>query len=56
MDRTVELFGGIDILVNNANDCKPGPLSSVLDEDFERSFATGGPLATLRMMQRRTPT
>ncbi len=55
MDRTVELFGGIDILVNNANDCKPGPLSSVLDEDFERSFATGGPLATLRMMQRRTP-
>jgi len=52
--RTVELFGGIDILVNNANDCKPGPLLSVLDEDFERSFATG-PLATLRMMQASYP-
>jgi NAD(P)-dependent dehydrogenase (short-subunit alcohol dehydrogenase family) len=54
VDRTVELFGGIDILVNNANDCKPGPLLSVLDEDFERSFATG-PLATLRMMQASFP-
>lgn len=54
VDRTVELFGGIDILVNNANDCKPGPLLSVVDEDFERSFATG-PLATLRMMQASYP-
>ncbi|PBC42877.1 3-oxoacyl-ACP reductase [Rhodococcus sp. ACPA4] len=54
VDRTVELFGGIDILINNANDCKPGPLLSVLDEDFERSFATG-PLATLRMMQASYP-
>ncbi|MHA6737526.1 SDR family NAD(P)-dependent oxidoreductase [Rhodococcus erythropolis] len=54
VDRTVELFGGIDILVNNANDCKPGPLLSVRDEDFERSFATG-PLATLRMMQASYP-
>lgn len=54
VDRTAELFGGIDILVNNANDCKPGPLLSVLDEDFERSFATG-PLATLRMMQASYP-
>ncbi len=54
VDRTVELFGGIDILVNNANDCRPGPLLSVLDEDFERSFATG-PLATLRMMQASYP-
>jgi NAD(P)-dependent dehydrogenase (short-subunit alcohol dehydrogenase family) len=54
VDRTVELFGGIDILINNANDCKPGPLLTVLDEDFERSFATG-PLATLRMMQASYP-
>ncbi|MET8313161.1 SDR family oxidoreductase [Rhodococcus erythropolis] len=54
VDRTVELFGGIDILINNANDCKPGPLLSVLDEDFERSFATG-PLATLRVMQASYP-
>ncbi len=50
MARTIEHFGGVDILVNNANDCKPGPLLSVTDEDFERSFATG-PLATLRLMR-----
>jgi len=48
--RTVEFFGGVDVLVNNANDCKPGPLLSVTDEDFERSFETG-PLATLRLMR-----
>ncbi|MEN0139919.1 MAG: SDR family oxidoreductase [Rhodococcus sp. (in: high G+C Gram-positive bacteria)] len=50
VERTVDLFGGVDILVNNANDCSPGPILSVIDEEYERSFATG-PLATLRMMQ-----
>lgn len=50
VERTAQLFGGVDILVNNANDCKPGPILSVVDEEYERSFATG-PLATLRMMQ-----
>ncbi|MHA4852726.1 SDR family NAD(P)-dependent oxidoreductase [Rhodococcus sp. MSC1_016] len=50
VERTVDAFGGVDILVNNANDCKPGPILSVVDEEYERSFATG-PLATLRMMQ-----
>jgi NAD(P)-dependent dehydrogenase (short-subunit alcohol dehydrogenase family) len=48
--RTVDVFGGVDILVNNANDSRPGPILSVIDEEYERSFATG-PLATLRMMQ-----
>ncbi|NLU81674.1 SDR family oxidoreductase [Rhodococcus sp. HNM0569] len=47
---TVERFGGIDILVNNANDGKPGPLLDVRDDDYVRFFATG-PLATLRTMQ-----
>ena len=50
VDGTVAALGSVDILVNNANDCKPGPILSIVDEDYERSFATG-PLATLRMMQ-----
>ncbi len=47
---TVEQFGGVDIMVNNANDSKPGPLLDVVDEHFERAFASG-PLATLRFMR-----
>lgn len=54
VEETVAAFGGIDILVNNANDCRPGPLLSVVDEDHERSFATG-PLATLRTMRAAHP-
>ncbi|WP_305092956.1 SDR family NAD(P)-dependent oxidoreductase [Prescottella sp. R16] len=50
VDQAVAHFGGIDILVNNANDGGPSPLLAVKDEDFERSFATG-PLATLRLMR-----
>lgn len=50
VDATVSALGGIDILVNNANDCKPGPMLSITDDDYQRSFATG-PLATLRLMQ-----
>ncbi|MCA1005370.1 SDR family oxidoreductase [Rhodococcus hoagii] len=50
VEQTIGFFGGVDILVNNANDCGPGPLLSVKDDDFERSFATG-PLATLRLMR-----
>lgn len=50
VEQTLGFFGGIDILVNNANDCGPGKLLSVKDEDFERSFKTG-PLATLRLMR-----
>ncbi|GAA4482192.1 SDR family oxidoreductase [Rhodococcus olei] len=47
---TVERLGGVDIMVNNANDSKPGTLLDVDDADFERGFATG-PLATLRFMR-----
>ncbi len=50
VQRTVTHFGGVDILVNNANDCRPGPLLSFTDAEYERSFATG-PLATLRLMR-----
>ena len=43
-------FGGIDIVVNNAQEVPLGPLLAVSDESFERGF-TSGPLATLRMMK-----
>lgn len=48
--RTAAELGGIDVLVNNANDCKPGMLLDADDAEFEKSFATG-PLATLRTMR-----
>ncbi|MBY8857278.1 SDR family oxidoreductase [Nocardia sp. CA2R105] len=50
VDRVVATFGGIDIVVNNANDCRPGPLLTLLDEEYQRSI-DAGPMATLRMMQ-----
>lgn len=50
VEQTVSALGSVDILVNNANDCKPGPILSIVDEDYERSFASG-PLAALRLMQ-----
>ena len=50
VERTVEELGGVDILVNNANDCKPGPVLSITEDAYRQSFATG-PLATLRLMQ-----
>lgn len=50
VDKTVAELGAVDILVNNANDSKPGPLLDVVDEKFERAFASG-PMATLRFMR-----
>ncbi|ERB54658.1 hypothetical protein N806_26405 [Rhodococcus sp. P27] len=48
--RTVELFGGVDILINNAS---LNPLGNVLDLTPERlaDGLTSGPVATLRTMQ-----
>jgi NAD(P)-dependent dehydrogenase (short-subunit alcohol dehydrogenase family) len=47
---TVAVFGGIDILVNNAQEVPLGRLLDVSAEDYYRGFESG-PLATLRFMQ-----
>ena len=43
-------FGGIDILVNNAQEVPLGPLLAVEDSAFEAGFASG-PLASFRLMK-----
>jgi NAD(P)-dependent dehydrogenase (short-subunit alcohol dehydrogenase family) len=43
-------LGGIDILVNNAQEVPLGPLLSIEDAAFQAGFASG-PLATLRLMK-----
>lgn len=43
-------LGGVDILVNNAQEVPLGPLMGVTDEAFLAGFESG-PLATLRMMK-----
>ena len=48
--RTVEAFGGIDILVNNAYDGAFGPLLSLDDAAFMRGIESG-PLASFRFMR-----
>lgn len=47
---TLEALGGIDILVNNAQEVPIGPFLSISDDAFENGF-TSGPLATHRMMK-----
>lgn len=49
-DATVKQFGGIDILVNNAQEVPLGSLEKVSDEAFLAGFESG-PLAVLRLMQ-----
>jgi NAD(P)-dependent dehydrogenase (short-subunit alcohol dehydrogenase family) len=47
---TVEAFGGINILVNNAQQVPLGSLLEVSDEAFQAGWSSG-PLATFRMMK-----
>lgn len=45
-----DAFGGVDILVNNAQEVPLGPLHAVTDEAFKAGFDSG-PLATFRFMK-----
>ena len=48
--ETVDAFGTVDLLLNNANIAPLGKLLDVTDKSFELGFRIG-PLATLRMMR-----
>ena len=48
--RVVELFGAIDILVNNAQEVPLGTLDRVSDEAFTAGWESG-PLASFRLMK-----
>jgi NAD(P)-dependent dehydrogenase (short-subunit alcohol dehydrogenase family) len=50
VEAALAAFGGIDILVNNAQESPLGALLDVTDESFQRGF-NSGPLATFRMMK-----
>jgi meso-butanediol dehydrogenase / (S,S)-butanediol dehydrogenase / diacetyl reductase len=50
VDTVVEYFGGLQILVNNAQEVPLGTLEQVTDEAFTAGFESG-PLATMRMMK-----
>ena len=51
---TIETFGRLDILVNNAQHIHRGPLLETTDSDARASWESG-PLATLRFMQAAHP-
>jgi len=51
VDATIDAYGGLDILINNAQSSKPGiMLADIVDEDFELVFRSGA-LGTLYAMQ-----
>ncbi len=50
VEQTVSQFGGLDILVNNAQEVPNGPLLEVTDEAFVAGFESG-PLASFRLMK-----
>lgn len=54
VERTVATFGGLDILVNNAQEVPLGKLEDVTDEAFLAGFESG-PLATHRLMKLARP-
>ncbi|WP_430331688.1 SDR family NAD(P)-dependent oxidoreductase [Rhodococcus sp. ACT016] len=50
VDTTAALFGGVDILINNASLNPLGPINDLKPEVLERAY-NSGPVATLRTMQ-----
>ncbi|WP_176594473.1 SDR family NAD(P)-dependent oxidoreductase [Sphingobium sp. EM0848] len=54
VERAVSEFGGLDILVNNAQEVPLGPLDKVTDEAFLAGFESG-PLASFRLMKLARP-
>lgn len=50
VDRVIEHFGGLDILVNNAQEVPLGTLDEVTEESFAAGWESG-PLATFRLMK-----
>ena len=54
LDAAVAAFGGLDILVNNAQEVPLGTLDDVTDEAFTAGFESG-PLATFRFMKLARP-
>src|SRR4051794_13949142 len=52
--RTVQAFGGLDIVVNNAQSAVQRPLIEITDDDVELCYGSGA-LATLYAMQAAYP-
>ena len=50
LDAVISQFGGLNILVNNAQEVPLGTLDQVTDESFAAGWESG-PLATFRMMK-----
>ena len=50
VDQVVQTFGGLNILVNNAQEVPLGTLEQVSDEAFEAGWQSG-PQATMRLMK-----
>ena len=54
VEATVARFGGLDVLVNNAQEVPLGKLNEVTDEAFTAGFESG-PLASFRLMKLARP-
>lgn len=50
VEQTVANWGGLNILVNNAQEVPLGPLNAISDEAFNAGWESG-PLATFRLMK-----